>query len=87
MTEPVVTELDERPRRRWLVVLGYVVAIAVFVLGTSFEWATGVAGLFWASILRGIYIWIRGRRGTELTGAARWEAQRSRVEWKPDVLA
>lgn len=72
MTEPVVTELDERPRRRWILVLGYVVAVAIFVLGTSFEWATGIAGLFWASILRGIYIWIRRRRGADKAFMSPW---------------
>lgn len=72
VSEPLVSELGERPPRRWLLVLGWVTSIAFFVLATGLEWVTGASGLIWASVMRGIYVWIRRRRGSDKPFLSPW---------------
>jgi len=64
LSDSIEVEPGERKQRpRWQLVLAYTVSVVLFVLVTRFSLGVAVGGLIWAAIVRGIYVWIRRRRG------------------------
>lgn len=73
MSDTVVVG-PERPKQRprWRLALAYTVSVVLFVLATGFDWKAAVGGLFWAVVVRGIYVWIRRRRDVTRSFMSPW---------------
>ena len=72
MDEPVLTESEQTPQRRWPIVLGYVAAVVFFVLATRLQWTPAVGGLFWAAVVRGVYVAVMRRRDSDRSFISPW---------------
>lgn len=70
--EPAVSELPRAPRKRWLLVVGYVAAIAFFILASSLDWVAAAGGLFWAAVIRGAYVAFSRRRDRDRSFMSPW---------------
>jgi hypothetical protein len=57
-------QTPKMPRRHpLLLALLYVITIAVWVAASGLSILALIGGIFWASVIRGVYVWIQGRRG------------------------